>query len=203
MKRMVNMRASKRAGEQVAKQESKLSTRGCEPENCLIIDENQSVKNSVYNSKSSSELGVNNLRMFVNDAKGLTITDDACRNMMLPQQVFWEFTHELDNMKESFQDIINMKEVHYKQRLGGNYYVAMDSPYWVINIQRWFKNEEGVMKPGGGIRLKIREWKAVLDGLSRVDMKSCFKDFRPCYEEHFNQMSMLECWLCCPNGWEY
>ena len=123
-----------------------------------------------------------NLRLVVKDK--LIITDDDKRFISLPTQMFWELLRELDHITKAFEDIIDHKDVNFTQHLGSNFYVSLSSPYWIVHIRQWFRNEKNEHKPGKGISLKIQEWRAVSKALKNSFDLSHMHDFLPCYVEH-------------------
>ena len=155
-------------------------------------------ENDVNDGPVASAKLKNNLRVFITPTFEMVITDDRGRRVDLPEQISWELAKQISTISKTFEDVISEKTVNYKSHLGANFYVAMQSPFWLVRIQRWFMNEDKVLKPGKGIALKIGEWKALVEFL---EGQRVFDDFKPCYNEHYNQLSMLDCLTCTPNGW--
>ena len=109
-------------------------------------------------------------------------------------------------------DVVNEKialvkdevETFYQCHIGGNVYVTVKSPYWVVDIRHYWMPSNGkkVLPGAKGVSLKLDEW---------GKLTACFKDLEevlpeardvvPCYaqDDHQNQLGYLFCGECNPN----
>ena len=62
------------------------------------------------------------------------------------------------------------RQLQEKLHLGDGTYCTITSPYWVVNIRKWFTNKNGVERPGQqGIGLKFKQWEKLEQLAATVD----------------------------------
>lgn len=68
--------------------------------------------------------------------------------------------------KHQIQDVMKrmrQQKVNEGYHLGGDIYVTIKSPLWLIDIRYWYKGEDGMLKPGRrGISLKVPEFSKLM-----------------------------------------
>ena len=130
----------------------------------------------------------------------LTITDGSDRKITLPEQMFWELMRNKEAINASFNDITQKKDTFYQLHLGGNFYVNLKSPYWIVHITRWKHSLQGRQTKAESISLYVNEWKQVYNQLAKMNFPE-FVNYVPCYlqNDHCNPLGMLMCHICSPN----
>ena len=100
----------------------------------------------------------------------------------------------------------NDKEVDLKLHLGGNVYVSVSSKFPLVDIRQfWLPEQETQIKASRkGISLRSSEW----EELKQVQplIEAAIPEISttiPCLmrDDHMNQLGMLACRECNPNGY--
>ena len=88
--------------------------------------------------------------------------------------------------------------------IGGNLYVSIKAPYWLVDFRQHFLDDEFVLRPTRkGLKLKLEEWNKFKTSLEK--MKEAVPEtsgMEPCYasDSHLNQAGFRSCKECCPNA---
>ena len=97
------------------------------------------------------------------------------------------------------------REVNFELHIGGNVYITVTSPYWLVDIRQRFVDSEGNLRPTRrGIKLRFAEWKALTETFEEVkDAAPEVGVITPCYlgVDHQNQLGYLSCPECSPKGY--
>ena len=110
--------------------------------------------------RASAFLCINNLHIIVDAHLNFIITDHESRCFTLPIHIYWEFMQHMEHINENLMNIVNNKEVFYKLHLGGNYFVHMQTPFWLVSFERLFTPDAQSVQLYDPLRLKIGEWVA-------------------------------------------
>ncbi|OWF35836.1 hypothetical protein KP79_PYT23038 [Mizuhopecten yessoensis] len=106
------------------------------------------------------------------------------------------YVDDVDEAIKEYDD--DNKDVALHIHLGCNYYVSLKQGYPVVNIRRWF------LPCDLGITLTFRQWGKLQDVMVVLqDMMGSEMDkvsFCELSADHQNQMGVIECINCNPNG---
>jgi hypothetical protein len=107
---------------------------------------------------------------------------------------------------QALTDVKKLKPVNFETHLGGNIYVSVASPYWLVDIRQRFRDSEGKLRPTTrGIKLKIQEWEVVKNTYPEVQEAVPETEVLvPCalQDDHQNQLGALSCPECNPDGYQ-
>lgn len=113
------------------------------------------------------------------------------------------FLSEADAIKGAISGMKAQHVMKLKRHLGGNYHVSVTSPYRVVEVREWRRDEGDKLQRGWkGITLQFPEWEELmLLADTIVSVLPEIKDTIPCYMrgDHQNQMGALNCAECCPD----
>ncbi|OWF45232.1 Activated RNA polymerase II transcriptional coactivator p15 [Mizuhopecten yessoensis] len=130
--------------------------------------------------------------------KGITLDLEKWTKLMT-----W-YSDDVDEAIKGYDD--ETKDTDLKIHLGSNYHVSLNTGYPVVNIRRWFlsDNEKEIKPTRKGITLTFRQWGKVKDAMTVLkdfigkELENV--TFCEMAEDHQNQMGMLQCSKCNPNG---
>ncbi|XP_033758273.1 uncharacterized protein LOC117340619 [Pecten maximus] len=111
-----------------------------------------------------------------------------------------------DAVDDAIKGYDDNRDTDLHLHLGANYFVSVKQGYPVVNIRRWFlpENEESIKPTRKGITLTFRQWEKVKDSMLVLkDLIGAELDnvrFCELADDHQNQMGMLQCSNCNPNG---
>ena len=97
----------------------------------------------------------------------------------------------------------NDKTLDEKFHIGGNLFVSVKAPYWLVDIRQNFMDSESQIRPTRkGLKLRVQEWNKLTTTFEAV--KQAIPEtamLTPCYaaDDHQNQMGFLCCSECSPN----
>jgi hypothetical protein len=111
-----------------------------------------------------------------------------------------------DRVDASIEDVKNQKPVDFEYHLGGNVYVSVVSPYWLVDIRQRFQDSEGKLRPTArGIKLKFREWQNLKESYPEIqEAVPETETLVPCalQDDHQYQLGAVSCSECNPNGYQ-
>lgn len=100
---------------------------------------------------------------------------------------------------ETMKDIKAGMSIDERMHVSGPIFLSMISPYWTVNLRRWFKSEQGELATKKGIVLRFPE----LENLFSLEeaLYNCMPELRevmPCVmrEDHYFTLRRLSAiWL--------
>lgn len=112
--------------------------------------------------------------------------------------------HRVNN---TIQDIKAGKIVDERMHVSGPIFLSMYSPYWTVNLRRWYKSDESIMATKKGIVLRFPE----LERLFSLEeaLYSCMPELRevvPCLLREDHRLpwgGIIDCEDCHPFGYVY
>lgn len=111
-----------------------------------------------------------------------------------------------DNIDEALSLVKKTGTVKYEFHIGHNFYVTVSSPWQCVDIRERFLDGEGKLRSTRrGINLRVPEWEKLKSCVAEiVQVVPELSAARPCYfeEDHMNQVGMLNCVECNPNGYD-
>lgn len=128
--------------------------------------------------------------------KGIALTLEKWKK--LTEDCIGDIDKALDDLKQEDAN------VSYKEHLGHNVHVTVDQEYGFVDIRKWWLPEkaEMIVATRKGISLTVAMWKELKKTIPviRKRFQEELDSIRYCYLDHNNQMSMLECRSCNPDG---
>jgi hypothetical protein len=129
-----------------------------------------------------------------------TITE-FCLNFQRWNHLAWTF----EEIERAVADHEDGKDVHFKQHLGGNHYVQVNSGFKVVDLRRFWlpEGQTQIRATRKGIALNFDEFRKLVSLLeSIVGILPELSSVEPCYlrSDHCNVLGALSCAECNPNG---
>lgn len=128
------------------------------------------------------------------------IDEPTAKHVTFNLQKFIKIVANLPTITSELQKLKNNEPVSYWTHIGGNWYVSLNNGYKCVNIRKWFRAKDGLMKPTRtGISLRLREWEQFKENIEslRNSTPHVFQ-ILPCYMLHRDQNDYQTCEECCP-----
>ena len=158
----------------------------------------------------------NNVWLKVSEWKGEKRVDIREYNTKYPTKTGISLTlnrwtglcHAVDMVDEHLTRVKKGEHVEFEFHIGGNVYVSINSPFWIVSIRQFFcpMNGANMRRPTPkGIRLKLGGWNTLKETIASVQREVPeLENFVPCFarNDHSNQMGFLTCPECNPEGYQ-
>ena len=130
---------------------------------------------------------------------------DESKYLLIPPRRWSVFRSVIEQVTDVLKEVKDRKEVKFTHHIGGGYYISITSPYWCVDVRRFYK-KNGELKPTrDGVTLKWREWEMLVEHAGQLTSDTpILTAARPCYEspDHCNQLGAFACAECYPFGVE-
>ena len=126
------------------------------------------------------------------------------RGVTMPLIRYVMLYNSLDQLSKALDEVCQAKDVQLKIHLGANMYASVQAPYRCVNLRQWFKDAQGVLRPGKGVALTIPVWdKFLLVNDDLHERVTELEDAVPCklQDDHINQLGRLRCGECNPDSY--
>ena len=126
------------------------------------------------------------------------------KDYSLPLQRWQQFMWYLDEIQQAVTDHKEGKDVHVKYHLGRNSFVQVNSGFPVVDLRQfWLPADKDEVQPTRkGIALKFEEFATLVKLKAEIEQVIPELDKeQPCWINHHNQESFLQCFECNPNDY--
>ena len=124
------------------------------------------------------------------------------RGVSMPVLRYARLYYSLEQLSKALGEVCQSKDVQLKVHLGANMYASVQAPYRCVNLRQWYKDAQGVLRPGKGVALKISVWDKFLSINEDMHKRiSELEDAVPCelQDDHITQMGRMRCAECNPD----
>jgi hypothetical protein len=178
---------------------------------CIMCDEPSSVKAEDNSQSEDMALFVKDLttyRMFsltykTGDSAMTLIQYDNAEGTGVPKQLALTLQRWLNLVcneglvTRALKDVQNGDTIKEELPLGGGFHAVVESPYWSVNIRRYYKKQDGSLGyTPDGLCLNWREWSKLID--AGTELSAVVGDIVPCVVNHSTQIDFLTCVECNP-----
>lgn len=122
---------------------------------------------------------------------------------MFPLKRYLVLRDSVEALSDALWQVVEGKDVDLKIHLGANIYASVQTPYRCVNIREWFKDENGVKRPGHGVALNTWQWETFVAYDKQLDrVVPELKDTVRCMDanDHYNIPNALQCRECFPDS---
>lgn len=118
---------------------------------------------------------------------------DKCATLNV--QRFVKIRENLAEIKKAVAALRNKEDVHYRQHIGGTWYVSVTSGVWCVDVRRFYNKSKiaydvDVRPTRQGIGLRLREWDSFVEIMAKIEEeRPDIQKEEPCYYQgdHQNQ----------------
>lgn len=123
--------------------------------------------------------------------------------VVLPLKRYLVLRRCMPDITNALKKVMDGGHIDMRIHLGGNVYAGVAAPYVGVNVRKWYRKDDE-LRPGLGLILHPHQWNKLCDVDASLNASvPTLENTVECINQldHQNQLGMLQCSECCPDGY--